>query len=122
MWQHSFVIVRRPLQPEIPVELGIPVIKFLIRLIGSHAEPDPRLEEGPMPSSMKTSRVVYTFVHRLATSPDREASDALTALCTDQDLIGWQDVLKRARDSQQVIRRDDEYQPPQCQSGLRDAE
>ena len=99
-------------QPEVPVELGIPVIKFLIRLIGSHAEPDPRLEEGPMPSSMKTSRVVYTFIHRLATSPNREASDALTALCTDQDLIGWRDVLKRARDSQQVIRRDAEYTHP----------
>ena len=99
-------------QSEVPVELGIPVIKFLIRLIGSHAEPDSRLEEGPMPSSMKTSRVVYTFVHRLATSPDQEASDALTALCTDQDLIGWQDVLKRAQDSQRIIRRDAEYRHP----------
>lgn len=102
-------------QSEVSVELGIPVMKFLIRLIGSHAEPDSRLEEGPIPSSMKASRVVYTFVHRLATSPDQEASDTLTALCTDQALIGWQDVLKRARDSQRVVRRDAEYSHPNVQ-------
>ena len=99
-------------QSGVQVELGIPVMKFLIRLIGSHAESDPRLEEGPLPSSMKASQVVYAFVHRLATSPDQEASDALTALCTDRDLIGWQDVLKRARDSQRVVRRDAEYSHP----------
>ena len=91
------------------VKLGIPVVEFLIRLIGSH------WEEGPVTSLMQGSQLVHTFVHRLATSPAREASDALTALCTEQDLIGWQDVLNQARDSQRVIRRDAEYRHPNVQ-------
>ena len=101
------------------VKLGIPAVEFLIRLIGSHSEPSLRWEEGPVTSSMKVSQLVHTFVQHLATSPAQDASEALAALCTDQGLIGWQDVLKQARDSQGVIRRDAGYQHPDIEQVCR---
>jgi len=99
-------------QLEVPVELGVPEVKFLIRLIGSHSEPSPQLEEGPITSLMKGSQLVHAFVHRLATSPAQEATDALATLSSAPALIPWQDVLKQARDSQWIIRRDTEYRHP----------
>ena len=64
---------------------------------------------------MKGSQLVHAFVHRLVTSPAREASDALATLSAAPALICWQNVLKQAQDSQQVIRRDAEYRHPNVQ-------
>ena len=96
----------------VPVELGIPAVKFLICLIGSYSEPSLRLEEGPVTASMKVSHLVHAFVQHLATSPAQEASDALATLSAAPALIRWQDVLNRAQDSQRIIRRDAEYRHP----------
>ena len=97
---------------EVPVELGIPVVKFLSCLIGSYSEPNPRLEEGPVTSLMKGSQLVHAFVRHLATSPAKEASDALASLHADPALERWHDELSRAQDSQRIIRRDAEYRHP----------
>ena len=96
-------------QMEVPVELGIPVVKFLICLIGSYY---PRLEEGPVTSLMKGSQLVHAFVRHLATSPAKDASDALVSLCADPALERWHTELSWARDSQRIIRRDAEYRHP----------
>ena len=99
----------------IPAPLEISTVELLIRLIGSYAGPELRWKEGLVSSAMEGSRQVHTYIQRVAASPAQDASEALAALCTDQGLIGWQDVLKQARDSQRVIRRDAEYHRPKVE-------
>ena len=104
------------------VEPGVPVVKFLICLIGSHSEPGPRLEEGSVTYSTKVSYLVRGFVQHLATSPAKDASDALASLHADPALERWHGELSRAKDSQRIIRRDAEYRHPdieQVRSTLR---
>ena len=104
------------------VEPGVPVVKFLICLIGSHSEPGPRLEEGSVTYSTKVSYLVRGFVQHLATSPAKDASDALASLHADPALERWHGELSRAQDSQRIIRRDAEYRHPdieQVRSTLR---
>lgn len=97
------------------IELQIPVLEVLIRLIGSYYRPyefqNERDDEWSTPAA-NDSELVHAYIRRLAASPDKDASDALTRLLSDSALYRWHDVLSRARDSQRVIRRDDDYRHP----------
>ena len=96
----------------IPVPLKIPAVELLIRLIGGYVGPELWSEDGWVPPSMEASRLVHTYIQHLAASPAKEASDALASLYADPALELWHGELSRARDSQQVIRRDAEYHHP----------
>ena len=96
----------------IPVPLEISAVELLIRLIGSYAGPDLRWKGGLSSSAMEASRRVHTYIQRLAASPAEEASAALTGLLADPMPERWRAELSRARDSQQIVRRDAEYRHP----------
>ena len=98
------------------VELGIPVLEVLVRLFGSYFRPYKlrHEREDEWNASVNTdSELVHAFIQRLAASPDKDASDALTRLLSDSALYRWRDVLSRARDSQRVIQRDASYRHPE---------
>ncbi len=98
------------------IELQIPVLEVLIRLIGIYYRPyefqNERDDEWSTPAA-NDSELVHAFIRRLAASPDKDASDALTRLLSDSALYRWRDVLSRARDSQRVIQRDASYRHPE---------
>ena len=96
----------------IPVSLEIPTVKLLIRIIGSYVGPDLRWKEGLVSPAMEASRQVHTYIQHLATSPAKDASDALASLYADPALERWHTELSRAQNSQRIIRRDAEYRHP----------
>ena len=113
---------RRLSKSRIPVTLKIPAVEILIRLIGGYVGPELRSEDGWGTPSMEASRLVHTYIQHLATSPAKEASDALASLHADPALERWHGELSRSRDSQRIIRRDAEYRHPdieQVRSTLR---
>ena len=98
------------------VELEIPVLEVLVRLIGSYFRPyEPRHErDDEWNTSINTdSELVHAFIQRLAASHGKEAGDALDRLLAEPALSAWHDVLSRARDSQRVIQRDASYRHPE---------
>ena len=107
----------------IPVPLEISAVELLIHIIGSHIGPELWPEGGFVRSAMEAPRLVHTYIRHLATSPAKDASDALASLRSDPTLTRWYGELSWAWDSQQVIRRDAEYRHPDakqvCQT-LRD--
>ena len=96
----------------IPVLLEIPTVELLIYLIGSYVGPELRWQGGIVSPAMEASRQVHTYIQHLATSPAKDASDALASLHADPALERWHGELSRARDSQRIIRRDAEYHYP----------
>ena len=104
------------------VELQIPALEVLIRLIGSYFRPyEPRhVREDEWNASLDTdSELVHAFIQRLAASRDKDASDALNRLVGDPAISAWQDVLSRAIDFQRVIHRDANYRHPEVQDVYR---
>ncbi len=97
---------------DIPVSLDIPTVELLIRLVGGYVGPDLRWEDGLVTPPMEASRLVHTYIQHLATSPAKDASDALASLHADPELERWHGELSRTRDSQRIIRRDTEYRHP----------
>ena len=96
----------------IPVSLEISAVELLIRLIGSYVGPDLWWKEGFVSPAMRASRQVHTYIQHLATSPAKDASDALASLYADPALERWHTELSRAQNSQRIIRRDAEYRHP----------
>ena len=104
------------------VELEIPVLEVLVRLIGSYFRPcEPRHErDDEWNTSINTdSELVHAFIQRLAASRGKEAGDALDRLLAEPALSAWHEVLSSARDSQRVIRRDAFYRHPDIQDVCR---
>ena len=83
-------------------ESGVPALRLFIRLIGRSFGPGNTQESGR----------TYDLIQHLAGFSGKEASDALDALASDDTLTRWRDVIVRARDRQQVIRRDAAYLHP----------
>ena len=97
-------------------DLDTRVSSLLIRLAGTCYGPDrlfTRRDEAQwVTSDMEGSDLVWDLINRVSASPDRAASEALDALAADDALRLWQPVISRARDSQQVVRRDASYRHP----------
>ena len=95
-------------------ELGIPGLELLIRLVGSYVGPGYRWgdESENVGLKMKASELVHLFIQNLATSPTKDASDALNHLLSVSTLSRWHDVLSQAQDAQRVIWRDASYRHP----------
>ena len=95
-------------------ELGHPTLELLILLGASSVGPDQQWADkaGFVTPAMEASRLVGDLIQRLAASPAKEASTALADLLADPALSRWHEVLSRAQDTQQVIRRDASYRHP----------
>ena len=79
--------------------LNTPTLELLIKLIGSAF--------GPM-----AQNEVRELIQRLASSPDKDATQALAALAADERLHKWKHELDKAVSRQRVIRRDASYCHP----------
>ena len=92
-------------------ELGIPGLELLIRLVGSYVGPGYRWgdESENVGLKMKASELVHLFIQNLATSPTKDASDALNRLLSVSTLSRWRDALSQAQDAQRVTWRDASY-------------
>ena len=93
-------------------KIGISVLELLIRLIGSYAGPIDLSSDELFTTGGRASGLVRSLIQRLAVASVKEASNALTSLYSDPALTRWHGELSRARDSQQIIRRDAEYRHP----------
>ena len=95
-------------------ELQSPALELVVRLVGSTVGPDEQWSEkgGYITPAMEASRLVGDLIQRLAASPAKDASTALTDLLADPALSRWRGVLSRAQDEQRVIRRDARYHHP----------
>ena len=91
--------------------LNTPTLELLIKLIGSSFGPvgTPR---GWVRSEHLPLNKVRELIQRLASSPDKDATQALAALATDERLHKWKDELDEAVSRQWVIRRDASYCHP----------
>ena len=98
-------------RPSLP-ELRVEVLELLIRLIGSYAGPDKWYEDGQVTPAKQASRLVHDLIQRLATSPTKDASDALNRLLSESTLSRWHDALSQAQDAQRIIWRDASYRHP----------
>ena len=106
----------RLFQTRTSIDLDLRVSSLLIRLAGSSYSPD-RLftrhdEAQRVTPDMEGSDLVWDLINRFSASPDRAVSEALDALAADDTLRLWRRVISRARDSQQVVRRDASYRHP----------
>ena len=95
--------------------LGNPLLELLVRLVGKYAEPG-QFWDGSnrtyMGSEARTSEFVHDLIKSLSTTPEKEASDALSRLIDDESLSSWHNELSQAQDTQGVIRRDAGYRHP----------
>ena len=99
--------------------LGISGLEFLILLLGSYAGPNRWPGEGWETPVAKASNLVHTLIQLLATSPSKDASEALGTLLADTALFRWRDVLAHAQDAQRVVRRDAGYRHPKIEQVIR---
>ena len=106
----------RLFQTRISIDLDVRVSSLLIRLAGSSYGPDRLFTRHGDPQwvtpEVEGSDLVWDLINRFSASPDRAASEALDALAADDTLRLWKRVISRARDSQQVVRRDASYRYP----------
>ena len=97
-------------------DLDLRVSILLIRLAGSTYGPDRFFSRSDkaqwVTSDMEGTDLVWNLINRLSSMPDIAASEALNALETDDELRPWKRVIRQARDSQQVVRRDASYLHP----------
>ena len=91
--------------------LGIPTLELLIKLIGSSFGPV-GMPRGWVRSEHLAQNKVTELIQRLASSPDKDATQALAALAADERLHKWKDELDEAVSRQRVIRRDASYCHP----------
>ncbi len=99
------------------IELEIPVIELLIRLVGSYL--GPYEWKGKWNAEIEDSELVRALIQRLAASPNKDASGALDSLLADTALSRWHDVLSQAHNAQRVIRRDADYRHPDIEQVCR---
>ena len=91
--------------------LNTPTLELLIKLIGSAFGPV-GMPWGWVRSEHLPLNKVRELIQRLASSPDKDATQALAALATDERLHKWKDELDEAVTRQRVIRRDASYCHP----------
>ena len=91
--------------------LEIPILELLIKLIGSSFGPV-GMPRGWVRSEHLTQIEARELIKRLASSPDKDATRALTALAADERLHKWKGELDEAVTRQRVIRRDASYCHP----------
>ena len=103
-------------QTRLSIDLDLRVSNLIIRLAGASYGPDrffKRHDEAQrVTPEMEGSDLVWDLINRISASPDRAASEALDSLAADDALRLWKQVITRARDSQQVVRRDASYRHP----------
>ena len=85
--------------------LAIPTLALLVRLLATVYRP------GPDPSDSIPGRI-RTFIDRVASNPDPDATDSLISLREDQALCSWRPVLVDALERQTALRRDAEFRHP----------
>jgi hypothetical protein len=91
--------------------LNTPTLELLIKLIGSAFGPV-GMPWGWVRSEHLAQNKVTELIQRLASSPDKDATQALAALAADERLHKWKDELDEAVSRQRVIRRDASYCHP----------
>ena len=91
--------------------LNTPTLELLIKLIGNAFGPV-GMPWGWVRSEHLTQNKVRELIQRLASSPDKDATQALAALAADERLHKWKDELDEAVSRQRVIRRDASYCHP----------
>ena len=107
----KFFFPNDQVRPSFP-GLRVEILELLIRLVGSYIGPDKWHEEGLDTPAKQASRLVNDLIQRLATSPTKDASEALATLLADPALSAWRDVLSQAQDAQRVTWRDARYRHP----------
>ena len=90
--------------------LGIPGLACFIRLVGGYVEPG--LMHGEISCLLHSQLVASLIRQNLATSPTKDACDALASLLADPVLSRWHDTLSLAQNAQRIIRRDASYRHP----------
>ena len=102
-------------------DLKVPTLKLLISVIGSIAGPDERPSTSDdrsstsawfYTSSMHASDFIHRMIDRLGSIPTSEATEALTSLQTDENLIKWQYSIKTRLVNLNSIRRNSEFRHP----------
>ena len=74
--------------------------------------PAMQASRGEFTPKTQASRLVNDLIQRLASSPAKDASDALACLLADPALSGWHDALSQAQDAQRITWRDASYRHP----------
>ena len=98
--------------------LGTPTLELLIKLIGSSFGPV-GMPSGWVRGEHLAQNKVRELIQRLASSPDKDATEALAVLAADEMLHKWKDELDEAVSRQRVIRRDATYCHPSVEQVCR---
>ncbi len=102
------------------LDLEIPLLELLIRLLGSYAGPDQWSADGSVGPAMRASLLVRGMIERLAATPDQSASASLLeTLLVDPALSRWRDLLSQAREAQRTVLRDARFRHPDIEQVCR---
>lgn len=94
-------------------QMKIPVLEFLIRLVGNTVGPYEWVgADGAVTAAKNSSDLVNNLIQHLAASSDNAAGNSLQTLRSDPELSRWHYFLSRARDAHRVIRRDAHFRHP----------
>ena len=99
VWQYDFSQMSKQ-------KLDVPMLKFLIRVIGSNYKPYILDGKGWVTPSMQVARYVQGFIHRLTAIPSESATNALESLKSDKVMESWQSYLVGAAYRQSMIRNE----------------
>ena len=101
------------LSPELRCRQSVPAFRLLIRLIGSSYRPYSFSADSDMGAlvtpEMNAADRVRDLIEMLAAISTRDASHALEALSSDNDLLAWHSLLMDATYRQKAHRREAEF-------------
>ncbi|MCY3894112.1 MAG: hypothetical protein OXF65_12550 [Acidimicrobiaceae bacterium] len=86
---------------------------FIEALGGAHPPLDPISGGYSVTAGIRATEWIESFLTPLTRSASAEASDALRRLEQIPQMSAWRDALRYARETQDVVRRDAEYRPPE---------
>ncbi|MCY4141160.1 MAG: hypothetical protein OXF56_23205, partial [Rhodobacteraceae bacterium] len=99
--------------PDLECCRSVPALRFLVRLIGASSRPyslGADSDEGVIVTpEMNVAERVRDFIEQLAAVPTEDASLALEALSSDDDLHPWHSLITDAAFRQKAVRREAEF-------------
>ena len=100
-------------------DLDSKTLEIIIRTLGGCFSPVETKGFYYVTDEIRVSRFLINLINRLASKPDRSATEALESLAGDVSIVRWHACLSQNLDSQRIIRRDAEYRHPTLQQACK---
>ena len=100
-------------------DLDSKTLGIIIRTLGERFSPVETRDFYYVTDEIRVSRFLINLINRLASKPDRSATEALESLLGDVSIVRWHAYLSQNLESQRIILRDAEYCHPTLQQACK---